>query len=481
MKPPPESQAAVPILLGARVTHDVPTTRSRPVTLPRPALRLLSDERLARLASAGDRAAFGVIFHRYHRELHRYCVSIVGNTHDAGDALQSTMLRALNALEGDTREIALRPWLHRIAHNESITLLRRPQHAEVDAALAVPAPLDGEESVELRGQLHELLGDLRELPERQRGALVMRELAGLSYAEIAAVLETTQASAKQAAYDARRTLHDLAKGREMDCAAVCTAVSDGDGRTLRRRALRAHLRACADCREFRASIGDRRSKLAALTPGMPSAAASGVLESVLVSAGRGAGGGGLFAGLGVAVQSFTAVAMVAALGAALQVVDRGMGSGSHRGVQVAPIARPNSKPPFPALRAHRAPASHRADPRRAIHSKTGGVPRSGAGRAPAHNPAPSRAPTDAPRPGAPPTTRVTPDPANTEPAARSRRDGPLRHVVTGDSHPIRQGVRIVTHLPAIAGVRNALPGEVPPLPVHPKRTAGRRGKAHRPE
>jgi RNA polymerase sigma factor (sigma-70 family) len=383
------------------------------------------------------------------------------------------MLRALNALEGEAREIALRPWLHRIAHNESITLLRRRRHAEIDAASAVAAPLAGDESVELRDQLHELLGDLRELPERQRGALVMRELAGLSYAEIGAVLETTPASAKQAAYDARRALRDLAKGREMDCAAVCTAVSDRDGRALRGRALRAHLRACDDCRDFRNSIGDRQSKLAAL--GMPSAAASGLLDSVLASAGGGATGGGLFAGFGVALQSFTAVAMVAALGAALQVTAGGSGSGSQRQVQVAPAAPASSGPTLRAHRADRTPRSLRAHHGpAAARGRSGRVRPADRGRPPAGHPAPARAPAAAARPAAPRTSQMTPDP--TGPAERSRHAGPLRQVVPRDSHPIRREVGVVAHIaqPPVAAVRSALPGKVPPpLPVHPKRKAAR--------
>src|SRR5688572_24933164 len=90
------------------------------------ALRLLGDERLARLASGGDRAAFAVIFDRYHQRLFAYCTSILHDRDDAADAVQSTMLRAMRALEGEERDIAVRPWLYRIAHNESITLLRRP-------------------------------------------------------------------------------------------------------------------------------------------------------------------------------------------------------------------------------------------------------------------------------------------------------------------------------------------------------------------
>ena len=230
-----------------------------------------------------------MIFHRYHQELHRYCVSILRNAEDAGDALQSTMLRALNALEGDDREIALRPWLYRIAHNESITLLRRQARA---AELHLPARSDGDAGADVRADMRELLGDLRELPERQRGALVMRELGGLEYSEIAAAFDTTPAAAKQATYDARRALHELAKGREMDCSVVSAALSDGDGRALRSRALRAHLRACSDCRSFNAGIADRQAKLAALAPAMPSAAAAGLLESVVGAAAEAAAGPG---------------------------------------------------------------------------------------------------------------------------------------------------------------------------------------------
>ena len=84
----------------------------------------MPDERLARLAARGSEAAFAAIFERHHQALHRYCHSIVGNGHDASDALQSTMLKAYRALPGETREITLKPWLYRIAHNESISLLR---------------------------------------------------------------------------------------------------------------------------------------------------------------------------------------------------------------------------------------------------------------------------------------------------------------------------------------------------------------------
>jgi DNA-directed RNA polymerase specialized sigma24 family protein len=93
--------------------------------------RLLGDERLARLAGAGDERAFAAIYRRYGQELHHYCCAILGDAEDAADALQNTMVSALRALPGEAREIALKPWLYRVAHNESVSLRRR-RRAEVE-------------------------------------------------------------------------------------------------------------------------------------------------------------------------------------------------------------------------------------------------------------------------------------------------------------------------------------------------------------
>src|SRR3954451_1861123 len=170
-------------------------------TTPKLALRALGDDRLARLAAAGDERAFGVIYQRYHQALYRYCRSIVGNPDDAADALQSTMVSALRGLSGERREITLRPWLFRIAHNESISLLRkRRPHVAIDDALELEAPAH---DPAVKQRLKDLVADLRELPDGQRGALVMHELSGLRYRDIAAALGTTEPHARQLVYEAR--------------------------------------------------------------------------------------------------------------------------------------------------------------------------------------------------------------------------------------------------------------------------------------
>ncbi len=276
-------------------------------------------------------------YERYHQSLFRFCYSIVGNAEDAQDALQNAMLKAVRALPGEQREIQLKPWLYRIAHNESIEILRkRRDEAQIDPEL-VASTAGPDESAATRERLRRLLADLGDLPERQRGALVMRELAGLGFGEIATALGTSEAVARQTVYEARLGLQQLEAGREMSCDSVMRQISDADGRTMRRRDIRAHLRSCRDCRQFREAIDGRSRDLAAIAP-LPAAASVGILHAVLGGAGQAAGAGaGASAGAGAAgtigagagkavatsavLKSVATVAVVATLG--VGAADRG--------------------------------------------------------------------------------------------------------------------------------------------------------------
>src|SRR5918996_5410834 len=99
--------------------------RARTVTL-----RLRPDDGLARHAALGDTDAFAVLYERHHGALYRYCRSIVADPDDAADALQSTMARALAAIGARDEAAPVRAWLFRIAHNESISLVRRRRGSE---------------------------------------------------------------------------------------------------------------------------------------------------------------------------------------------------------------------------------------------------------------------------------------------------------------------------------------------------------------
>ncbi|MEA2254609.1 MAG: hypothetical protein QOG35_654 [Solirubrobacteraceae bacterium] len=266
---------------------------SLPLSRPGPALPgIASDARLAQRAAKGDRRAFAAIFERHHQAIYRYCRSILRHDEDAADALQNTMAAALRGLEGESREIALRPWLFRIAHNESLSLLRqRRPHGSMDGVdVASPRGLEAEALASER--MRELVEDVQALPDRQRSALVMRELSGLRYPEIAAVFGVAEGAARQAVYEAREMLHEFGEGRAMSCGDIRRRISARDGRLLRGRKVRAHLRACAGCRDFRAMIPARRAGLAALAPPLAAPLAASMLEGVLGGGSGGSGGAG---------------------------------------------------------------------------------------------------------------------------------------------------------------------------------------------
>jgi RNA polymerase sigma factor (sigma-70 family) len=292
---------------------------------------LLSDEGLTRRAVSGDERAFAAIFRRYHQSLYRYCLAIVGNSQDAQDALQNTMMKVLRALPGEDRKIELRPWLYRIAHNESIDLLRRRRETRVLDVEQIAPGYGLAEKAETRERLRSLVADLKELPERQREVLVMRELSGLEFEEIGAALDTSGAVVRQTLYEARQSLRQMEEGREMDCATVSKALSDGDGRVTRRREVRAHLRACADCRAFREEIKGRQRDFAALSP-LPAVAAAGMLKGLLGGS-QGATGGGLAATLGGgAAKTIGASAAAKGLATATVVAAIGVTAADRTGV-----------------------------------------------------------------------------------------------------------------------------------------------------
>jgi hypothetical protein len=118
------------------------------------------------------------------------------------------------------------------------------------------------------------------MPERQRQTLLMREAAGLSFEEIGAALKTSAAVARQTLYEARLGLREMDSGREMKCAAITKALSDGDCRVRRRRDIRAHLRDCGSCRRFAEEIDSRSNTLAAISP-LPAVAAAAMLQGLL--------------------------------------------------------------------------------------------------------------------------------------------------------------------------------------------------------
>ena len=341
---------------------------ARPSAARRPLYSVLGDERLARLVGDGNKPAFAPLYERYYQQLYRYCRSIVHDDLDAQDALQSTFASAFAALRKRQRDAPLRPWLFRIAHNEAVSVIRRRRPAE-DLSEASDRCCDSvEEQAGDRARFAMLLRDLAELPERQRSALVMRELSGLSHEEIALVLGTSVGAAKQTIFEARRSLSEFAEGRVMACDEVRKVVSDADGRSLRSRRVRAHLSDCAGCAEFAAAIATRSADLRAFSPALPATAAAAVLARSLGAgsghsggaAGLAAGTAGKTAGAALATKAIAGVVIVAAGTAGAAAGISQIAGSSHSQAHKAPAARVASAPATPAANTKVQTTSHRA-------------------------------------------------------------------------------------------------------------------------
>src|ERR687890_1464939 len=91
-------------------------------------LRLRSDEQLVALFRAGSDDAFGVLHDRYRQRLFAYVRQMLAghSRQDAEDVLQDVFVRAYGSLRADARDVNLRAWLYRVAHNRCIDHLRRP-------------------------------------------------------------------------------------------------------------------------------------------------------------------------------------------------------------------------------------------------------------------------------------------------------------------------------------------------------------------
>ncbi|HEV2815575.1 MAG TPA: sigma-70 family RNA polymerase sigma factor [Solirubrobacteraceae bacterium] len=187
---------------------------------PTPLLRLRSDDQLVAAFRDGRDDAFTEIAERYRERLVAYASHMLRSLGPAAaeDVVQDVLIRAYRALRADGRPMALRAWLYRIAHNRCLDELRaeRPTselHDGLAAATEDPVATFGR-----RERLRELVVDIQGLPPQQRSALVIRELDGLSYAELAEALDTTVPAVKSLLVRARMNLAAAAEAREPDYA-----------------------------------------------------------------------------------------------------------------------------------------------------------------------------------------------------------------------------------------------------------------------
>ena len=269
---------------------------------PSALLRLQSDERLIAMTRRGQHAAFEVLFSRYQSRLLAFCRHMLSSREDAEDVLQEVFTAAFNAVLADEREINVRPWLYRIARNRSLNHLRRASAIGVDSMDVHYADngLSTGERVLKRESFRQLLGDVKELAETQRTALLLREIDALSYEQIADAMETTVPSVKSLLVRARISLAEAAEARQLSCEEVRLELGEvAEGVAKLGAPARRHVRGCERCRSFRKQLKENNHALAAIFPVGPLLLAKKLLLTKLgstASAGHVGAGAGATAG-----------------------------------------------------------------------------------------------------------------------------------------------------------------------------------------
>ncbi|HMJ03722.1 MAG TPA: RNA polymerase sigma factor [Conexibacter sp.] len=346
-----------------------------------PLLRLRSDDQLVRLFRAGNEEAFRVIHDRFRTRLLAYARQMLGSSRaDAEDVLQDVFVRAYAALRANERDVSLRAWLYRIAHNRCIDELRRP----AGAAGASPEILDSlpaqdcdpMAAVEQRESLRRLVEDVQRLPEQQRSALLMRELSGMTYQDLSNALDVTVPAVKSLLVRARIGLARASEARDTACAAIRTDLADAHERGVRASGLaRRHMSDCTACRAYRRELKALDARLAALVPVIGPVA---LLAKLLgIGVGSGGVGGATVAGGGAATAATGAGVGAAAAGAGAGVAGLSVSHvaavvavavvGAGGAVEVRNVITPDKQP----VVQHAAPAQAATAPAQELLTSTG--------------------------------------------------------------------------------------------------------------
>src|SRR3954449_5689436 len=250
--------------------------------------------------------AFERMYRRYVGDVYRYALAVMRNPADAEDVTQTTFMNAYRAFaeKGDRPEKP-QNWLIAIAHNVCRQRFRqsarRPSEVAFEDDIADTIVDDEAPSAE---DIRRALGHLG---FNQRAALVMRELEGRTYAEIAEILEVSTSAVETLIFRARRALREQLDG-SLTCGEAEFAISRQlDGRLPRqeRAQLRSHLRECQECGTFARRQRAQRGaiKSLALVP------VPGSLTSLF-------GGGGAAVGTSLALKAAAAVTAGLVIGGA---------------------------------------------------------------------------------------------------------------------------------------------------------------------
>lgn len=163
------------------------------------------DAELVLRSRAGDEDALRCLFARHYRYVYALCLGMLSHREDAEDATQEVFVNAFSRMARFRGDCAFRTWLHRIAVNVCIDALRRrskQQSRHADSLADVPG---GADNCLAKLEVREALA---KLPPNYRAALIMREVHGFSYAEIAEALGCSLDDVKNWLHRGRRAFRE---------------------------------------------------------------------------------------------------------------------------------------------------------------------------------------------------------------------------------------------------------------------------------
>lgn len=172
----------------------------------------LDDSLLVARAAEGDDEAFAVLVQRHSGRLLALARHLLGNPADAEEAVQDALVSAWRQLPDFRADAAFRTWTYRIVTNRCLNVQRSRARSRTARLDAVPEPAardasgEPERAAESGAATAALADALRDLRPEQRACWVLRELHGLSYAEISQVLGVSEQTVRGRLFRARRTL-----------------------------------------------------------------------------------------------------------------------------------------------------------------------------------------------------------------------------------------------------------------------------------
>lgn len=294
----------------------------------------VADEALIRRAQAGEVEATEALIERYYPRVWSFVSYLTAGKRDADDLTQEVFLKALGALDRFNGRYRVGPWLLRIARNLIIDESRKDPHRpqatdpadlpELERRPAVDDVWDLVNAGFSRSAVHRAIASL---PERQRSMLVLREVEGLSYADIAQTLGTNVRGVEGTLRRARRRFRlemveaEEHQGRRAVCHRTLKLVASAGEVTGE---ARAHLKGCEECRERADRTASAEKALPALAPFVtaPPRWREQIIDSLKPESGRGVievfrgGGGWLSSATSSLIEMAASVLLAAAIAGA---------------------------------------------------------------------------------------------------------------------------------------------------------------------